>query len=163
MRSYTVFNVSEWFILINGIMAYLVLYIMPKRFTRTQTLTMILIGAYFSAFFDNTVCVSPFNYYNVNDTPYIDFWDILSFVMFGPFAYFFIYGYSIIRKNKTTYFFYITVWALGAMFAEALSWHAGVYHYLNGYQMFFSLPIYLIVLTLTMIYDQLFIRGSASR
>jgi hypothetical protein len=154
----TVFDSNELFIIINGTLAYLLLFLLPKRFSRQQTVTMLLISAYISTFFDNTVCINPFNYYNVNDTPYLDFWDLLSFVMFGPFAYFFIYFYAIIRKNRTTYFFYISIWAIIAIFSEALAWHAGVYHYKNGYQLFFSLPIYIIVLTATMIYYQFFIR-----
>ncbi|EST12247.1 hypothetical protein [Sporolactobacillus laevolacticus] len=154
----TTINSNELFIIITGVLAYLLLFFLPKRFTRQQTFTMLLIGGYISTFFDNTVCIHPFNYYSVNDTPFMDFWDILSFVMFGPFSYFFVYAYTVIRKNRTTYFFYISIWALISMFTEALAWHAGVYHYKNGYQIFFSLPIYLIVLTLTMCYYQFFIK-----
>ncbi|MCQ2009127.1 MAG: hypothetical protein ABF629_00270 [Sporolactobacillus sp.] len=154
----TVFNSNELFILITGVTAYTAMLLLPKRFNRQQTITMLLIGAFISTFFDNTVCINPFNYYNVNDTPFTDFWDMLSFVMFGPFAYFFIYFYVVIRKNRTTYFFYITIWALISMIAEALAWHVGVYHYKNGYQLFFSLPIYLIVLTATMVYYHYFIQ-----
>ncbi|MCO7125739.1 hypothetical protein NIE88_08145 [Sporolactobacillus shoreicorticis] len=154
----TAFNSNELFILISGIIAYVIIFLLPKRFTRQQTVTMLLIGIFISAFFDNTVCINPFNYYSVNDTPFVDFWDMLSFVMFGPFAYLFVYFYTGIGKNRSTYFFYISVWALISMFAEALAWHVGVYHYKNGYQLFFSLPIYLIVLTVTMVYYHIFIR-----
>lgn len=154
----TVFDSNEIFILITGVLAYLLLFLLPKRFSKQQTVTMLLIGAYICTLFDNTMCINPFNYYIVNDTPHVDFWDLLSFVMFGPFAFFFIYFYAIIKKNRTTYFFYILVWAFISMFSEALSWHAGLYHYKNGYQLFFSLPIYIIVLTVTMVYYQLFIR-----
>ncbi|SFF97665.1 hypothetical protein [Sporolactobacillus nakayamae] len=154
----TVFDSNEIFILIIGALAYLVMFLLPKYFSKQQTITMLLIGNYISTFFDNTVCINPFNYYNINDTPYTDFWDLLSCVMFSPFGYFFVYLYAIIKKNRTTYFFYISMWSLIAVVAEALAWRVGVYHYKNGYQLFFSLPIYIIVLTVTMIYYQFFIQ-----
>ncbi|TGA96078.1 hypothetical protein E4665_16760 [Sporolactobacillus shoreae] len=152
------FSTNEWFILIVGIAAYTLLFLLPKRLTRSQTVLTLIMGIYFVALFDQTLCKVPFNYYDVNDTSYFELWDALSYIMYGPFAYFFIYGYSIIKKFRSTFFFYILTWAVFSMFAEALAWHAGVYHYRNGYQMFFSIPVYLLVLSLTMLYYQCYIR-----
>ncbi|MCO7176207.1 hypothetical protein ACFP7A_10000 [Sporolactobacillus kofuensis] len=146
------FHSNEVFIIITGALAYIVMLRLPKQFTRQQTIIMLLISIYLSALFDNTLCVHPFNFYYVNNTSIPGFWDLMSYLMFGPFAYLFVYIYSILKKNRATYFIYIVVWAIVALFAEALAWHAGVYRYQNGYQMFFSLPIYLLVLTVTMIY-----------
>lgn len=147
---------NELFILIVGAGAYLLMFVLPQRFTKGQIVTMFLISSYWICFFDTTLCVNPFDYYDINDTPYFDLWDLLSFVMFGPFTYLFIYFYTSIEKNRTTYFFYISIWALIAIVSEALAWHANIYRYKNGYQMFYSLPIYLIVLSITLMYHRFF-------
>ncbi|WP_206184285.1 hypothetical protein [Sporolactobacillus sp. THM19-2] len=152
---------NEWFILITGITAYLIFFLLPKRFTRPQTLVMLLISVYFVSLFDYTLCIEPFNYYDVNDSGQHGPWDFLSHVMYAPFAYFFNYGYSLIKKRRWTAMIYILVWAVFSLFAEALSWHAKVYHYRNGYQMYYSLVVYLFVLSLTMLYHYCFIQSRA--
>lgn len=157
---HTAFNLNEWFILLTGTVVFLLVYLMPKQFTRVQTLTMLLIGFYLGCTFDETFGIGPFNYYDINNTSFMELWDVLTYVMFSPFAYFFVYGYSNVKKSRTAYFFYISVWALGAILLEALAWHAGVYHYLNGYRQYYSLPFYLLALTVTMIYYRLFIKES---
>ncbi len=147
-----IFDANEWFILVVGLVNYAALFILPKRFSRTQTLLTVLIGIYFVTLFDHTLCIAPFNFYDVNDTAYLDLWDILSYFMYGPFAYHFVYLYSTLRKTRSTYLLYLLCWTILSVTAEALSWHAGVYHYRNGYRMEYSLPVYLLVLSVTMIY-----------
>lgn len=144
-------NYNELFILVTIFAGYTLLFLLPKRFSRSQTLLAVIIGIYFDLFFDNVLCVQPFNFYAINDTAHIETWDYLSQLMFGPFAYFFFYGCSMLRQTRWNYFIYTAIWSLFAIFSEAVSWHAGVYHYLNNYQMFYSLPIYLFVLTLSLI------------
>ncbi|BBN98839.1 hypothetical protein [Sporolactobacillus terrae] len=149
---------NELFIFIAGTGAYLLMLALPQRFTKRQIITMLLISSYWSCFFDTTLCVNPFDYYDINDTPFFDLWDLFSFVMFGPYTYLLIYAYTEIPKNRTTYFFFIIVWTLIAIASEALAWHANVYQYKNGYQMFYSLPIYLIVISITLMYHTFFVR-----
>ncbi|WP_100487987.1 hypothetical protein [Sporolactobacillus pectinivorans] len=164
MRTYDQFlSLNEWFIIVTGITAYSLIFFLPKKFTRAQTVLTLFIGIYFVVFFDHTMCVEPLDYYDVNDSNKIDIWDVLSYIMYGPFAYLFIYGYTLLRKSKSTYFFYLLVWTIFSITAEALAWHAGVYHYRRGYRIFFSIPIYLLVLSLTMIYFQLFIRKTENK
>ncbi|MFX3617021.1 MAG: hypothetical protein ACE3JK_05815 [Sporolactobacillus sp.] len=160
MRTYDHFlNSNEGFIILTLAVGYLVIFFLPKRFSRAQTVLAITLGIYLVMLFDNVLCLGPFDFYDINDTSGIDVWDYVSQLMFGPFAYLFMYGCSLIRQNRLYFFLYTAIWALISIFAEALSWHAGVYRYRNHYQMFYSLPIYMLVLTFTLIIYQFFFRN----
>lgn len=154
-------NYNELFILLTLVAGYTMLLLLPKRFSRSQTLLAVTLGIYLVLFFDNVLCVRPFDFYDINDSSQIEPWDYLSQLMFGPFAYFFFYGCSMLRQTRYAYFIYTSVWALAAIFCEAIAWHTGVYNYRRHYQILYSLPIYLLVLSLSLIIYQFFYRKPA--
>lgn len=159
MRIYDkLFNYNELFILLTLFTGYTMIFLLPKRFSRSQTLLAVTLGIYLVLFFDNVLCVQPFDFYDINDSSNIEPWDYLSQLMFGPFAYFFFYGCSMLRQTRYAYFIYTTIWALIAILCEAIAWHTGVYNYRRHYQILYSLPVYLLVLSFSFIIYLFFYR-----
>ncbi|REE68077.1 hypothetical protein A8990_1386 [Paenibacillus taihuensis] len=139
------FNANEWFILIGlavGISAFILI---PKRFSPKHNLVYMICGIYSGFFFDHSLSVEPVNYYDVNDTSNYQFIDFLSYCSYGPISYLFFYSYVYWKVKRS----YIPLFILGwALFSEGMEWVAvqmGVFHYREGYNLYYSFPIYLMV------------------
>jgi hypothetical protein len=103
-------------------------------------------------FLDHTISIKPWDFYDVNDTSAYQFIDLLSYIMYGPYSYIFIYLY--VKWNIAGFknILYITAWSLFAVLIEWVSVKLGVFHYNKGYQMVWSFPTYMIVQSLQVIF-----------
>lgn len=152
-----ILKLNEWFVLIVSIAGYFVTALIPRKFTCPQRVTMFLIGFYFVILFDHTLAKPPLNYYDVMDSGDFTIWDFLTYIMYAPFTYIFLYGLTMIRRTRFRIFAYLVGWAVVAILSEGAAWLAGVYHYHKGYSLMQSLPVYLIVLSLTLLYYRYFV------
>lgn len=137
------FNANEWFVIINLVVGFFLVLVLPKRFSSKETILYLLYGMFSGKFFDHTISIRPFDFYDVNDTSAFQLIDFASYVMFGPFAYIFIYLYDFLHVKRWKIFFYIVIWAIIAIAVEYVATKLGVYHYKNGYHLYFGFPIYL--------------------
>ncbi|MNC57680.1 hypothetical protein D3C75_1073590 [compost metagenome] len=71
--------------------------------------------------------------------------------MYAPFGYLFIYGYERLRMFEIMTVVYLLFWALVAVGFEWLAIKAGVFHYKQGYQIIYSFPIYLFLMSIYLI------------
>ncbi|TJY42616.1 hypothetical protein E5161_07115 [Cohnella pontilimi] len=139
------FNTNEWFI-IGGLCVGMALVIfLPKRFPTKNTIVYFMCGVYSGFFFDHSLSVEPVSYYDVNDKSAFQFMDFLSYLSYGPMSYLFFYIYDRIRPKPSHIPLYILIWSLTAVGLEWLAVRTGVFHYLHGYKLAYSFPIYLIV------------------
>jgi hypothetical protein len=143
------FNENEWFILLTLVSSYILAAILPRRFNRTETILYILLGIYIVNFFDHALSIEPFNFYDVNDNSSFQFFDFLSYIMFGPFSYFFIYVWDKMKLKVNCMFLYIFCWTLVALFAEWIGGNLGVFHYRGSFNLYYSSIIYLLVQTIS--------------
>lgn len=84
----------------------LAIWILPKKFTFTQSLFNLLIGVVFGLMFDHTIAVPPFDLYDVG--------------------------------------------------IEWLSVLVGIFHYKHGYQLVYSIPIYLFLQSIHLLLYRMF-------
>ena len=96
-------------------------------------------------FFDHTISLDPFNFYDVNDRSSYQIIDFISYVMFAPFAYFFVYLYKKLNIKGYGNIVYIVLWSFFSVGFELLANRLGVYHYKHGYRLLFSFPIYVCI------------------
>lgn len=139
------FNGNEWLVLgimALGLAAYLLL---PKRFSKPAAWFNLLIGVAIGLMFDHTIAVPPYDLYDVGDQSMYQWFDIISYGMYAPFGYFFIYGLERWSIRSMGLILYIAAWAAGGIGLEWVCERAGIFHYKNGYSMLYSIPIYLIV------------------
>jgi hypothetical protein len=144
------FNENEWFVLILLLCSYLLVVMLPKRFSMVETLVYIVLGIYIVNLCDHTISLDPFNLYDVNDNSSFEFFDFLSYIMFGPFCYFFLYIWDRLKIKGTYMFIYILIWTLVAIFAEWLANQVGLFHYRGSFNLYYSGIIYIFVQTITL-------------
>ncbi len=143
----THFNANEWFIIVGCCLGLGLILFLPKRFSIKNSLVFFMCGVYSGFFFDHSLSVQPVNYYDVNDSSNYQFIDFISYLGFGPFSYFFFYLFDLLRPKIKYIPIYILVWSFFSIILEWCSHKLGVYHYRNGYTIYYSFAIYLLVLS----------------
>lgn len=145
------FHSNVWFIIVLGIVGYTALFLFPKRFPTSLTILFVIAGITFVVSFDHTIGIPPFDFYDVNGKSADQFIDILSYIMYGPFGYFFLYFYDKFQIKGLKQIIYVIIWTVLATIAEFAANYFGVYHYKNGYILFYSVPVYLFVQSLNIV------------
>lgn len=146
------FNSNEWFIIISVLIMFTLLFVLPKLFSLLEIIGHSLYGLVIGMFCDQTLSIKPWDYYDVNDTSAYQPFDFLSYVMYCPYSYFFIYFY--VKFNVKGYYtlLYIVIWTALSLLLEWIGTLIGLYHFDKGYSMQWSVPIYLFLQTLQLIY-----------
>jgi len=141
------FNSNEWFIIASLIIGVILVWKLPKRFPIKESLVYFIGFVFIGMVFDHTIGIKPFDYYDVNDSSSYELMDFLSFLTFGPFGYLYIYFYDFFKIKNPYSTIYIFLWAIISLVTENIAQILGVYHYKNGYTIYYSFPIYLLTLT----------------
>jgi len=141
------FNSNVWFILCLLIIGILVVWKLPRRFPLIESLVYFMYLVFLGIIFDHTIGIKPFDYYDVNNSSSYQFIDFLSYITFGPFGYLFIYIYDFLKIKNSYNTIYIFLWSVSALGTEYIADLFGVFHYKNGYEIYYSFPIYLLLLT----------------
>ncbi|AFC30646.1 hypothetical protein PM3016_3835 [Paenibacillus mucilaginosus 3016] len=144
----TGFSGNEWFVLGIIAAALIPIWFFPRRFSPLQITFNMLIGIAFGLIFDHTIEIPPFDLYDLGDQTKFQLFDLFSYTMYAPFGYWYIYGYERLRMYEWMTIPYILFWAGLSLCFEWLGDYAGVFHYKNGYQLIYSLPVYLILLSI---------------
>ncbi|NQX69227.1 hypothetical protein HQN90_24140 [Paenibacillus alba] len=151
------FNGNEWYVIAIIVTAFLLIWVLPNIFTFTQTLYTLLIGIVFGLMFDHTIAIPPFDLYDIGDNSSYEVWDFLSYGMYAPFGYLYIYFYKRLGVHGFYTIPYILAWTVLSIGIEWLGVLVGVFHYKHGYRLYFSIPIYLFLQSVhLLIYSVLF-------
>lgn len=158
------FNGNEWFVVGLTVLFMAPIWWFPRRFSPTQTTFNLFIGIAFGLLFDHAIFIPPFDLYDVGDQSKYEIFDIISYVMYAPFGYWFIYWYEWMRIRGFLTILYILMWSGFAVLVEWLGVMVGLFHYKNGYLLLYSFPIYLILLSVHLgLYRTLFTRERSQR
>ncbi len=142
------FNANEWYVLAMIAGGAILYAAAPKRFTPMQTLYAMLFGVVAGLMFDHTIAVPPFDLYDVGDRSDNTWFDILSYAMYAPFGYFFLYLLERWRIRGAYIMLYIVVWVGISLIVEYVGVLVGLFHYKHGYKLAYSIPIYLFLQSL---------------
>ena len=155
------FNANEWFALGMIALGATGMALAPKRFTPTQALFNASIGVFLAHAFDHTLALPPFDYYDLNDRSAYELFDFISYAMYAPYGYFYIYLAQRFRIRGFLVIPYIAVWVCLAAAVEWCSLRFGLFHYKHGYILAYSIPIYAFLQTLHLtVYRRVFERPS---
>ncbi len=149
------FDWNEWFVIIAFISFHFLFWKMPKIFTPLKATAFYLYGVSLITFFDHTISVGPWDFYDVNDSSNYEFLDFLSYVMNGPISYFFIYLYVKWEIKGLMNLVYLFVWSSFALLVEWFAVNIGLYHFSKGYRMYWSFTIYFFMQSLLIVYFHL--------
>lgn len=146
------FNTNEWFIIGSLVVLHGALWLAPKIFSKLETIGYYLFGINTVLFFDHTISVKPWDFYDVNDNSAFQFMDFLSYMSYGPYSYFFIYLYQRLKVSGLKTIPYLLIWSAFSMLMEWAGVKIGMMHYDKGYEMKWSFPIYLFVQSMLLAY-----------
>jgi hypothetical protein len=133
------------------LIAYAAVLLLPKRLPGRYMAFGLVWGFASSTLFDFTIGGGLLDFYRdrVNDSDRYELTDLLTYFMFAPFGYLFIYFYDLLKINKKTFTFYVIAWSLAGLGVDCISSWMKMTNYKNGYRMEYDLVVYLTVQTLT--------------
>ncbi|WP_377890763.1 hypothetical protein [Alkalihalobacillus sp. R86527] len=149
------FNLNEWFIILSVLVLFSLLFIVPKIFSTLETIGYSLFGLFIGMFSDQTLSISPWDFYDVNDSAAYQGIDFLSYVMYCPYSFFFLYIYVKWKIKGFHTILYIVIWTVVSLLMEWFGTKIGLYHFGKGYSMYWSVPIYLLFQSMLLVYYQL--------
>lgn len=145
------FDANEWFVICSFLVFTCLIFILPKLFTLLESIAYYNFGILFGMFYDHTISVPPWDFYDVNDISSYQAIDFLSYVMYGPYSFFFLYIYKKLQLKGGYNIIYIIIWTSLALLMEWVGLRIELFHYNKGYKFYWSIPIYLIVQTIQLI------------
>ncbi|WP_456274902.1 hypothetical protein [Bacillus sp. AK031] len=149
------FDKNEIYILIMLAAAYSAFFILPKKLPTNITALFLVWGFSVSTLFDFTIGGGLIDFYRVNDSNRYEFFDLLSYFLFAAFSYFFVYFYEVFKIRGAGFILYVFGWSVIGMAMEKVSSIMGLTHYQNGYKIYYSLAVFLIIQSATALYYQL--------
>lgn len=149
------FDKNELYILVMLVVAYTAFFILPKKLPRDITLLFLIWGFASSTLFDFTIGGGLMDFYKVNDSNKYEVSDLLTYILFATFGYFFVYFYQVLGINKKKFIPYVLGWTAIGLVMETVSKWMGVTHYQHGYILPYSIAVFLVVQTTTGLYFEL--------
>ncbi|AYV68957.1 hypothetical protein C2I06_20045 [Niallia circulans] len=149
------FNLNEWSILISIFLGFLLVILLPRRFTKKTMSIYLMCGVFFGFIFDHTLSILPVRYYIINDSSSFEIMDFFSHVMYAPISYLFFYLYDLFNIKPHFTLLYILGWALVSIAIERVCGMIGIFHYQHGYTIYYSFVIYLLVISIWVIFYRL--------
>ncbi|RIX60091.1 hypothetical protein D3P08_00415 [Paenibacillus nanensis] len=156
------FDRNEWYIMAMLILTYGAVLLLPKRVEAKWRILALVWGFASSTFFDFTIGGGLIDFYVVNDSDRYELTDLLVYILFATFAYFFIYFYEVLKIGKKTLVYYIVGWTIVAFAMQWVSEWMRLTDYQRGYKMEYNIVVFLVIQTITGLYYNRF-RSDRSR
>lgn len=149
----TKFDENEWTVILIIIFNILLFRFLPKRLPKEITPLIVLLSISFPQIIDHTIGAAPHNYYDITDSKKLELFDILLYAGYPAFGYLFVYVFDWFHFEKIKLILYFITWSCFAALFEFCLVNLHVYQY-NGWKLIFSIPIYLVVLSITYLFYQ---------
>lgn len=153
------FNENEWFVIASILVMNLAIWLAPRIFSKLEAIGYYIFGIYIGLFYDHTISIKPWDYYDVNDNSSYQVIDFLSYIMYGPYGYFFLYFYVKFNIRGLRTIPYVLVWSAFSVLMEWIGVKVGLFHYDKGYKMYWSFPIYLLSQSMMILFYHLVVRN----
>ncbi|UFU01126.1 hypothetical protein KO561_09390 [Radiobacillus kanasensis] len=148
------FDKNEWAVIIGILINIIIFMCLPKRIPKEITPLIILLSMSYPKILDHSLAVSPLNYYDIMDSTKYEIFDLLLYGVYPAFGYLFVYILDYFKLKGFQLFWYLLAWNLFAVGVEYLLIKLGIFVY-KGWSLAYSLPIYTIVLSLTLLFYKL--------
>lgn len=141
------FDLNEWFTLAAAILAMGVALALPKRFSPVEITAYTVFTVYLSQTVDSLIAIDPFDFYDVNDSAKIEWFDmVIYYFCFPPTTYVFLYLYDKWQPRGWKRVGYLIGYSLLSVLLEGAADLFGVYTY-KGWKLYDSFFVYVGVYT----------------
>ncbi|MCT2537716.1 hypothetical protein NC661_11210 [Aquibacillus koreensis] len=145
------FDHNEIVILIGLIASFIIVCWLPKRFSLSFSVLVFLFATTIARLSDHLISGSIVDLYDVMDSGKYEIFDLLTYIYYGPFAYFFIYVYDKFNIKGLRTVLYIIVCTVLATLFEGFHVFMEVFQY-KGWHLWYSFSFYLIIQPITLIF-----------
>lgn len=146
------FDSNDIYVICAIMVSYFILFWLPKRFTKLETLLLILYGIMYATIMDTSIGAFTFDYYDILDGEHFTVMTGILYLLYGPFGYFFIYFYEKLNIRGHYTIIYLLIWTTFSLGVDWVNVQVGVFTYKNGYHALYSFPIFLYVQTLLLLF-----------
>ncbi|WP_156291331.1 hypothetical protein [Oceanobacillus salinisoli] len=148
------FNINEWFVILSLGISYIGIFLLPNRLPASILILIILFSATIARIFDHSLAGPNLNLYNLMDSGKYELFDFLSYLLYGPFAYVFLYIY---QKYSIKGLYLLLYIAASSVLAVTYEWITVLFNVFTfeKWRSIYSYPVYLFVQSLTIVFYHL--------
>ncbi|KAB7671251.1 hypothetical protein [Bacillus sp. B1-b2] len=146
------FDLNEVVVFSLSLCSYVLIFLLPKKFSKRVTMLSVFFGLATGMLFDFTIGGGLLNYYVLNDSDVYELTDMIYYSIFGPFSFLFFYFYEVLHINKKSILPYIISWVVIGILFQWIFNKIGVVTIQNGYKLLYSFAIFLVVQSVSAIY-----------
>lgn len=145
------FDGNELFILFTGLLVTGIALRLNRRFPPAISAFIIVFNIFLGQTVDFIIGVPPYDWYDVDDHPEYEYFDILLYlVSYPPVVYIMLHIYDKWKPTGIRLAGYVLGWAALTWGLEWLSHQASVFQY-NWWKLWYSFPTYIVVYILNLI------------
>ncbi|QOR68066.1 hypothetical protein IM538_08025 [Cytobacillus suaedae] len=139
------FDLNEWSAIGVTVLCFLVIFILPKKFSTSTVLFIWLFNINFVMIADFTLGVKPFNLYDFMDQPKLELvYNIIHFTFYPGVAYLILYGYKHFKFKGFGTFIYLIGISGVLLLLEWVALKVHILEYVDGkWKLIYSFPVYL--------------------
>lgn len=144
-------DANEWFILATIVMGWIFVYKHRRLFPLPLLVLLLFASLMLALTLDLIFGAPPLDLYDINDTKYVEWFDMLLYADYPPFGFLFLYVYTRLRLRGGAALVYIIAFSSVSMGVELLADYAGVFKN-KGWKYAYSFPVYLLAQSLYLMF-----------
>ncbi|MCC3375472.1 hypothetical protein [Cohnella sp. REN36] len=138
-----------WFNVVTLLAAYGLALRLPRAMPGSIAALVMIFSLTAAKGLDDTIGMKPYDWYDINVSSSIDFWDLVTWMIYPPVGYLFVYLFHVCRIRGLSIPVFLLLSALIGTGFEWLATVCGVFHY-KGWSLRYSFLMYLVVQAATL-------------
>ncbi len=139
------FDENEWLIIIFGLIIWVIMIKLPKRFSGLVILLIWTLSIFLTQVADFTLAIKPYDLYDIMDRPEYEIFDIIIYyLIYPPMAYFALYFYDKWKFQGWKLIFYVLFCTTITIGFEWIADQFNVFTY-KGWKLYYSPFVYVLV------------------
>lgn len=146
------FGLNDYIVIGVLIISWSLYFILPKIFSKQVTVLIFLYSMETASIMDNSFGAAPFDFYDIMDGAGYTGMDLMVYLLYPPFGYFFLYFYQKLKVRGRFSILFISIASLLSLCVEWFFYKMNMFQYKNGYQIIYSICVYLVIQSLQILF-----------
>lgn len=144
------FDQNEWYVIIALLFSFVLIYLFPKRIPLSITILIMIFSLTIARIADHLLSSPNFDLYSMMDSGKYELFDLILYILYAPFGYFFVYIYEELNIKGYWTIIYIFLWSIFGSFFEWVSVTFEVFVY-KDWELKYSFTVYVFTQALTLL------------
>lgn len=141
------FDANEWFVILTIGIGFTWLLFTPRRYPRSISVLVILFTVTMAIILDHSLASPPLDLYDINDYKQYEWIDVITYLMYSPYALLAVYIYDKWNPRGIHFTVYVICWSVFCVAFEWAAVKAHVFTFLH-WNLVYSFSVYLIMTVL---------------